>query len=175
MSASLLTGRLSPVSADSSTDRSWLSSRRPSATILSPVSTMMMSPTTISFWVTSCGSPFRITLINVSSLILFNASKAFSLFPSVTMVMTTDSAIAAKMPTHSRKLYSPPVKYRVIFTANVMIAAKINMSSIGSVDASQIFFASDSWPWLMKEFVPYMLRDFSTCSGVRPFSRSVST
>ena len=107
---SLFTGRLSPVSADSSTVSSLLSRSRPSATILSPVSTMTISPTTISFWVTSCGSPLRMTLISVSSLILFNASNALALFPSVMIVITTESAMAAKIPTHSRKLYSPPVK-----------------------------------------------------------------
>ncbi len=172
-SAFFFTGRLSPVKADSSTDRSLLSRRRPSATILSPVSAMMMSPTTMSFWVTNWASPFRSTLIKVSSLIRFSASKAFALFPSVMMVITTDREMAAKMPTHSRKLYSPPVKYRVMFTARVMTAAKISISSIGSVEASQIRRARDSWLWAAKELAPYFARDASAWLSLRPFSRSV--
>ena len=65
---------------------------------------------TMSFCGISWGSPPRRTLIRVSSLILLRASKALALLPSVTMVMATDRKMAAKMPAHSRKLYSPPVK-----------------------------------------------------------------
>ena len=102
-------GRLSPVREDSSVLRSLLSNNLASATSLSPVSTKRISPTTMSFCGISWGELFLNAFTSVSSLMRFNASKALALFPSVTIVITTDNAIAAKIPAHSRKLYSPPV------------------------------------------------------------------
>ena len=55
------TGRLSPVTTDSSTSL-WPSSTSPSVAILSPGRTSSKSPATTSAVVTSMGSPFRITV-----------------------------------------------------------------------------------------------------------------
>ena len=59
-SGSLSTGRLSPVSIDSSTD-DWPSTTTPSTAIFSPGRTMTMSPATTSSIGTSSSSPSRTT------------------------------------------------------------------------------------------------------------------
>mmetsp|Transcript_18102 Transcript_18102/g.45570 ORF Transcript_18102/g.45570 Transcript_18102/m.45570 type:complete len:242 (-) Transcript_18102:610-1335(-) len=67
-----LMGSLSPVRDASSTTRPWLSTHSPSATILSPVSSSTMSPTTSSVLGTTHCLPPRMTLMSIRSLSLFS-------------------------------------------------------------------------------------------------------
>ncbi len=166
--ASFPAGSLSPVSADSSAARLMLSSSRPSAGILSPVASSRISPTTISFWLSITGFPSRSTLQLTSSLILFRASKALALRPSITTVMMTESEMAAKMPTHSKKSASPPVAPRMMLTTSAMTPAAISIKIIGSVAACQMRRNRDSGFAFVSVFAPCVWRLCSACAPVKP-------
>ena len=114
--------------------------------------------------------PSRITLTITLPLIFESASKAFALLPSITTLITTESAIAANTPTHSRKSASPPVHERIILTTSAIIPAAISIKSIGSVEASQILFKNESAFFLVSEFEPnFSIFSFACCS-LKPVS-----
>ena len=80
----------------------------------------------------------------------FSASNALALRPSITTVIVTDSAMAKKMPTHSRMSAWPPAMARVMLTPRVMAAAIISMMSIGSAAVLTMRESIDSGFGLVK-------------------------
>ena len=152
--ASLCTGILSPVSADSSAVREVLSISLASAGNLFPVSTLRMSPTATSRCGMSSAPPSLITRTWVSSASRFSASKALALRPSIATVIIMESDIAAKIPAHSIKSVSPPLMPRAIFTPSVISAAAVSMSIIGSRAASASRRSIEAGFFFVKLFSP---------------------
>lgn len=77
--AFLFAGMLSPVSADSSTDKAVLSSNRQSAAILSPAESNKMSPAAMFYFSRIIVFPFLITRTVMLPLIFESASKDLAL------------------------------------------------------------------------------------------------
>ena len=97
-----------------------------------------------------------------------SASNALALLPSITTLITTESAIATKTPTHSRKSASPPVTLRTMFTASAISPAAISIKSIGSVAASQSLLSNESCFFRVSEFSPYFALFSAALSFVSP-------
>ena len=166
--ASFSTGADSPVSDDSSQESDTLSKSLPSAATLLPDSKNTTSPTTSSCCGTYCTIPSRTTLISMPSLILFSASNALALRPSITTVSTTDITIATKMPIHSYISKCPPFAALTVFTASVITHAKKSRISIGSVDASQMRRSNDFRFARVNSFLPNFSPFSLTCSARNP-------
>mmetsp|Transcript_12307 Transcript_12307/g.35034 ORF Transcript_12307/g.35034 Transcript_12307/m.35034 type:complete len:256 (-) Transcript_12307:513-1280(-) len=131
--APFFTGSVSPVRLDSSVCRPNVCTTAMSATILSPVSTITISPTTTSVLMTTHSTPSRSTLISITSfcaLSFWNDRSFDQSFPAPTSDTT---ATATQMATPSTQAFCSRSAGTATPSTVDTSAAAINMMMMGSL------------------------------------------
>ena len=170
VSAILLAGTDSPVSAASSILSEADSKMRQSAGTESPASRITMSPGTNSLEGTEIWRPSRMTL-EVAAVISCRASRASSALDSCTTPSTAFTMTTKRMMMTSAVWFSP----EAMPTKALMTAAQSSMMIMGSAIWAKNRFQSGVFFPSASLFRPYFSSRAFASSLVKPFSKSVLT